>query len=85
MAKCTTVQWLRKPKIADMSIFDWIVSLSVAAIVGYLLKIKKPIHWLLFILAWTLGGVLIHWLAGVPTMLGYYLRINAKPIRTQCD
>ena len=85
MVKCSTIQKLRDPKIFDMSIFDWVVSLSAAAVVGYLLKIKKPLHWLAFIVAWILFGVLTHAAFGIPTMLGYYLRINVKPARISCD
>ena len=84
MDKCTTIQLMRKPKILDMSIFDWITSLFGAFLLGKLLGINKTVHWFLFILGWILFGILVHWYYNVPTMLGYYLGINEKPVRKEC-
>jgi hypothetical protein len=81
---CSWIQTLRKPKILDMSIFDWIASLLVAALVGYYLRIRGYINWFLFLSGWTLFGVAIHALFGVHTMLGYYLGLNPKPSRKEC-
>jgi hypothetical protein len=66
-----------------MSIFDWITSLLLAALVGYFLSIKG-IQWLPFLFAWTLFGVLAHYAFGVNTMLGYYLGVNPAPVRQEC-
>ena len=84
MEKCSTLQRLRKPKIADMSIFDWITSLLGAFILGKFIGIDSPSAWVLFILGWTLFGILAHWYFGISTMLGFYLGINQKPIRKEC-
>lgn len=84
MKACTTIQRLRKPKILDMSIFDWVASLLAAALAAYYMGIRGYIHWLLFFIAWTLTGVLVHTGFGVNTMFGYYLGLNPKPIREDC-
>jgi hypothetical protein len=85
MEPCSPIQALRGPKIFDMSTFDWVTSLGAAAIVGHFaMHLKKPIHWVVFLVAWTLTGVLIHLAVGVDTMLGYYLGLNPKPVRKPC-
>ncbi|NDH69696.1 MAG: hypothetical protein EBY22_17725 [Gammaproteobacteria bacterium] len=81
MAECSFIDKLRGPKILDMSIFDWIASLLGAAIVGYLLKFDNPLKWIVFIIAWVCFGTLVHFIFGVPTMFGYYLGLNKKPLR----
>ena len=81
MERCTTIQALRKPKLFDMSIFDWATSLLGAFLIGKFLGIK---NWLLFILGWIAFGVGTHWIFGIDTMFGYYLGINEKPIRKDC-
>ena len=82
---CSWIQTLRKPKILDMSIFDWVASLLAAALAGYFLfKLRGWFNWTLFIVGWTLAGVAIHKLFGVNTMLGYYMGLNPKPIRKEC-
>jgi hypothetical protein len=84
MEKCTTIQRLRKPKIADMSIFDWTASLLAAFLIGRAFGIKGGVNWFIFIILWVGFGVAAHWAFNVPTMLGYYLRINEKPVRKEC-
>ena len=82
---CGVLDRLRKPKVFDMSIFDWATSLLGAWIVGrFLLHISGVAMWILFILLWILFGVLVHWMLGVDTMFGYYLGISNKPERKQC-
>jgi hypothetical protein len=83
MQPCSTIQRLRKPKVFDMSVFDWITSLLLAGIVGYFLKLRG-FAWVLFIAFWILFGVLVHLYFGINTMLGYYLGLNPKPIREEC-
>ena len=85
MKPCTTLERLRKPKVADMSIFDWVASLLGAYIVGaWLLKLRGTVAWAAFVAAWVGFGVAVHWWTGVPTMLGYYLGLNEKPVRAEC-
>lgn len=81
---CSWIQTLRKPKILDMSIFDWVTSLLAAALVGYFLKLHGYVNWTVFLVGWTLTGVAIHAAFGVNTMFGYYLGLNPKPIRKSC-
>jgi len=85
MEKCTTIQRLRKPKIADMSIFDWVTSLIGAFIIGRAFGIKSFLEWLIFVILWIAFGVAAHWAFNVPTMFGYYLGINEKPVRKECN
>lgn len=80
---CTLIDRLREPKVLDMAIFDWVASLLFAVIIGvYFFKLRGSLNWTVWIVLWTFFGVLVHWLFGVPTMLGYYLRLNKRPIRT---
>lgn len=83
MKPCSTIQGLRKPKVFDMSIFDWIASLLLAAIFGYFLKLRG-FAWVLLIFFWILFGVVVHLYFGIDTMLGYYIGLNPKPIREEC-
>ena len=84
MKKCSWIQSLRKPKILNMSIFDWVTSLLGAILVGRYIGIIGYPKWILFLVAWTLGGVAIHYVFGVNTMLGYYLGLNPPPVRADC-
>lgn len=81
MSSCSFIDKLRGPKILDMSIFDWVASLLGAAIVGYLLKLDSPLKWIVFVLGWVSFGTLVHYVFDVPTMFGYYLGLNKKPLR----
>lgn len=82
---CTLIDRMRKPKILDMSIFDWVTSLLGAWLVGrFLLGLRSALAWVAFLLFWVALGVAIHWVFGVPTMFGYYLGVSAKPKRKSC-
>jgi len=75
---------LRKPKIFNMSIFDWVTAL----IGGYLLAIyffefKDSKSIIIFEIIFIIFGIMIHKLFGIDTMLGYYLGINKKPLRNE--
>jgi uncharacterized membrane protein YcaP (DUF421 family) len=84
--KCTTIDYLRKPKVLDMAIFDWVGSLLIAFAVGrWLFHISSVSGWVIFIIVWTMMGVLVHYLVGVNTMFGYYLGLNPKPKRSECQ
>lgn len=78
-----TLQTLRTPKIFGMSIFDWAVSLTAAALIGQFLLRLPPswILWITWLFVWTMFGVLVHKWLGVNTMLGYYLGLNPMPVR----
>lgn len=75
---------LRKPKILNMSIFDWLTAL----VGGYLLAIyffefKDIKSIIIFQIIFIIFGIIIHKLFRVDTMLGYYLGINKKPLRKE--
>jgi hypothetical protein len=72
---------LRKPKILDMSIFDWATSLLGAFWLSYVLDIKWSMMFA-FLLFWIAFGVAVHAYFNIPTMFGYYLGINEKPLRS---
>jgi len=77
----TLIDTLRGPKILDMSIFDWVTSIAGAILLGKWLGIKGLEKWIGFILAWIIFGIVVHYVVGVNTMLGYYLGLNEKPER----
>lgn len=79
----STLQTLRIPKFLGMSIFDWVVSLTIAALIGHFL-LRLPPSWPLWVtwfIVWTLFGILVHKWFGIHTMLGYYLGLNPMPVR----
>ena len=84
MEPCTPIQALREPKILDMSIFDWVTSLFAAWLVGRWFKISG-LQWPLFLIGWIIFGIVTHKAFGVNTMLGYYLGLGPKPVRTPCS
>lgn len=76
---------LRKPKVLNMSIFDWVGSIAVAALIGYfILRLRTLPMWTMWLVFWVFLGVAVHWALGINTMLGYYLGINPSPIREDC-
>jgi len=81
MTKCSFIEIIRGPKILDMSIFDWVVSIAIAVLVGRWIGIKTGVEIGLFAVIWVLFGVLTHAAFGINTMLGYYLGVCDKPIR----
>jgi len=83
MEACTPLQRLRKPKIFNMSIFDWVTSLLAAGLVGWWLGLAG-MQWAWFLVAWVAFGVATHYIFGVNTMLGYYLGLNLVPQRVDC-
>jgi hypothetical protein len=83
MEACTPLQLLRKPKILNMSIFDWVTSLLGAGLVGWWLGLKG-LQWVWFLVFWVVLGVVSHLAFGVNTMFGYYLGLNPKPERKEC-
>jgi len=73
---------LRKPKILDMSIFDWITALLGGYLLSiYFFKFLDTLSIVLFEIIFIIFGIIVHKLFGIDTMLGYYLGINDKPIR----
>jgi len=80
METTLSIHELRKPKIFGMAIFDWTTSLLGAFLIGkFLLKLHKPIEWILWIFFWILFGAAVHLYFGIKTMFGYYLGLNNKP------
>ena len=73
---------LRKPKIFDMSIFDWVTALLGGYLIcKYLLNINETKYIILFEICFIIFGIIVHKIFGINTMLGYYLGINEKPLR----
>jgi len=73
---------LRKPKILGMSIFDWVTALLGGYLLAvYFYKFTDTESIIIFEFLFILFGIMIHYLFGINTMLGYYLGINKKPIR----
>jgi hypothetical protein len=82
---CGIIDTLRKPKILDMSIFDWLTALLAGYLIAiYIIRFTDIYKIILFEIALILFGIFIHKLFGVNTMLGYYIGLNEKPIRTEC-
>jgi hypothetical protein len=85
MNSCNFIDILRKPKILDMSIFDWIATLFGGFLIAiYVLDLDDNTEIFVFEILIIFIGILVHKLFGINTMLGYYLGLNDKPIRKQC-
>ncbi len=83
MEKCGIIDQLREPKLLDMSLFDWILSLFGAILIGRFIGVRGTV-WFAWLIFWIALGVGIHYLMGVPTTMGYYLGLNDKPKKKQC-
>ena len=82
---CETIDTLRKPKILDMSIFDWITALIGGYILAvYIFRFTETNDIVIFEVIFIFFGIFVHAFFGVNTMLGYYLGLNEKPIREEC-
>ena len=85
METCSVLDRLRKPKLWDMSIFDWVTSILGAILIGYFfLGLRTLTAYIIWIIIWTIIGIIIHYILGINTMLGYYLGINPMPERKKC-
>ncbi len=77
---------LRKPKILDMAIVDWLLTLLFGYYLGFILYQKMNIKlcrnkFIFFtIILLILIGIYVHILFNVPTMFNYYLGLGNKPI-----
>jgi len=82
---CGLIDTLRKPKIIDMSIFDWVITLLVGYLLAiYIFKLTDIYLILYFEMLVILLGIITHKIFGINTMLGYYIGLNPKPIRKEC-
>ena len=82
---CETIDTIRKPKILDMSIFDWITALIGGYIIAvYIFGFTEINDIVIFEVLFIIFGIFVHAIFGVKTMLGYYLGLNEKPIRKEC-
>jgi hypothetical protein len=76
------MDYLRKPKILDMSIFDWITALIGGYLIAKYVVKTDDITIIIYVeIGFIVFGIFVHKLFGINTMLGYYLGINNKPIR----
>lgn len=74
------IETLRGPRIAGMAIFDWVMSLLLAWVIGrYALHLSGGLAWSLWIVDWVLLGLVVHRMLGINTMFGYYMGMNARP------
>lgn len=79
----TTIETLRSFRVLDMAVFDWVMSLLGAFVVGaYLFGIRTLPRWVAFVAGWIAFGVIVHYMVGVPTQFGYYLGLNERVVRT---
>ncbi len=89
MQHCSLIDDLRKPKIFNMPIFDWIITLiPTYFLTCYLHRYFKQynFYWFLFFVTILviIVGIIVHKLLDINTMLGYYLGVNGYPKRIKC-
>jgi len=82
---CTLLDKMRTPRIYSISIFDWVLSFSIAFVIGnYLFRLRGVLQWITFLVLWVGFGILVHWYYGIDTMVAYYLGISNKPKIKHC-
>ncbi len=81
MTDCNLIDKLRRFKIFEMAIFDWVITF-----IGiYLIKWWFPDYGFIQLsIGIIMLGIVVHYVLNVPTMLGYYLGLNQPPIRKTC-
>ncbi len=89
MTDCTLIQQLRTPRIFNMAILDWVMTLFGAYILTHFLSRyfkNENFYRLLFNVTFglTVLAIFLHWLFGVNTVLGYYLGLNEMPKIVKC-
>jgi type IV secretory pathway TrbD component len=85
MSSCSPIDKIRSYRIFGLAIFDWLLALISGLLIGYfILRLTSWIHMLLWIILWFIIGIVVHKILKVPTMLGYYLRLNEKPVEKSC-
>lgn len=75
---------LRKYKILKMAIFDWVATFFGALIINILLNkytniykgYNEMVSYLITLIILVILGIIVHYVLGVNTRLGCYLRIN---------
>ena len=81
-SKCNFIDYVRKPKFVNISVFDVVATFAVAVLIGYLVNKKHPfkIHlWINIIIIFLLLiilAIIVHKIFKIPTMLNYYIGIN---------
>ena len=81
-SKCNFIDYVRKPKLANIAMFDVIGTFGLAVLIGYLVNKKHPfqVHlWINIIVIFLLlmiFAIILHKILKIPTMLNYYLGLN---------
>lgn len=77
MSDCDTIDYLRRPKVANMALFDWVATFGVVFLLTWLIDGKAETFLVLAVVAIMLF-VIIHKATSTPTMFNYYLGLNNK-------
>lgn len=76
----TTVEMLRGPKVFDMSVFDWVCSVSACFLIGhFVFCIDSLFDWIVLLMLWNVFGIFVHYIFEVKTKSGFYLGLNDDP------
>ena len=71
---------MKQPVIFGLTLLQWAASFMGVGLIGaFVLKLKGPQAWGLFLLAWTLFGMIMLRVFGIQTQLGYYLGLVKDP------
>ena len=77
------IEKLRKPKIFDMAMFDWIMTILFTIFISYKYnndKYDNIIFFKIFFIV-ILLAVSIHYIFNIDTKFNYYLGLNDQPKR----
>jgi len=77
------IEKLRKPKILDMALFDWIISILVTLYISYKINNNKydNIIFIKSLFIMIILAITIHYIFNIDTKLNYYLGISNNPKR----
>jgi len=87
--KCSIFEKLREHRIEGIVILDLVATILGARLVAYY-RFKEDKHknfnkyWLKWFMILLVGGIVVHKLAKVPTMLNYMLGLSEKPEVYKC-
>jgi hypothetical protein len=77
------IEKLRKPKIFDMALFDWTMSILITLYISYKYNNDKydNIIFLKSLFIMVILAVSIHFIFNIDTKFNYYLGLNDNPKR----
>jgi hypothetical protein len=77
------IEKLRKPKIFDMALFDWVMTILLTLYISYKINNNKydNVIFIKSLIIMIIFAVSIHYIFDIDTKFNYYLGLNDNPKR----